>query len=54
VFGHDDGIGSIKAGYKACPEHQLIGSIIGRYGTWIDAVGTKCVPVSVLHDRDKK
>jgi hypothetical protein len=54
VFGHDDGIGSIPAGTKPCPDHQLIGGIVGRYGTWIDAVGTKCVPVSVLQDRDKK
>jgi len=48
VFGHDDGIGSIDAGNKSCPERQLIGGISGRYGTWIDAVGTNCVPISVL------
>jgi len=54
VFGHDDGIGSVLAGNKACPAGQLIGGIIGRYGSWIDAVGTNCVPVSVLQDRDKK
>jgi hypothetical protein len=54
VFGYDDGIGSIPAGSKQCPEHQLIGGISGRYGTWIDAVGTNCVPVSVLQDRDQK
>lgn len=48
VFGHDDGIGSKKAGSSNCPEHNFIGGISGRSGTWIDAIGPNCRNVSVL------
>jgi hypothetical protein len=49
VFGADDGVHSKDAGNTPCGVLDFIGGFTGRSGTWIDALGTTCLPESVMN-----